>query len=331
VYYIDVSHHDWSRKGGNLDWAKIRQATSPVMCARATYGDPGGLHYHTRHFPDFQRAAKAAGFDVRGGYHNLVSGDQASINRQVDWLRRELDAHGCVWAMLDVERYAELVANNRWPRWEHVRQFVTRWKQVDQRVLAVYLPRWIWAGYLGKPDLRVLDCPIVASDYGSNVAGAPAAVYASRGGDNGRGWEPYGGVTPAIWQFGSRLTVPGASSTTDVNAYRGPLEQLKALLLGGTPTTPKGSEMSTTPTDVAVGDILRLLEQGLRGRGRAETHGGGIPIAWIVRVIKEIQDKLDALAGKSPTPPSAPGGGQVRSEEHTSELQSRENLVCRLL
>src|SRR5690606_39810791 len=25
------------------------------------------------------------------------------------------------------------------------------------------------------------------------------------------------------------------------------------------------------------------------------------------------------------------GGGQLRSEEHTSELQSRENLVCRLL
>src|SRR5690606_20010161 len=27
----------------------------------------------------------------------------------------------------------------------------------------------------------------------------------------------------------------------------------------------------------------------------------------------------------------APIGGQARSEEHTSELQSRENLVCRLL
>src|SRR5436309_6955360 len=29
--------------------------------------------------------------------------------------------------------------------------------------------------------------------------------------------------------------------------------------------------------------------------------------------------------------PSAPHAGHVRSEEHTSELQSRENLVCRLL
>src|SRR5690606_40374730 len=34
-----------------------------------------------------------------------------------------------------------------------------------------------------------------------------------------------------------------------------------------------------------------------------------------------------------PTPPAAPAGwhAQARSEEHTSELQSRENLVCRLL
>src|SRR5690606_36889231 len=29
--------------------------------------------------------------------------------------------------------------------------------------------------------------------------------------------------------------------------------------------------------------------------------------------------------------PPSPAGGGARSEEHTSELQSRENLVCRLL
>src|SRR5690606_39873195 len=36
--------------------------------------------------------------------------------------------------------------------------------------------------------------------------------------------------------------------------------------------------------------------------------------------------------GSCPCPFSAvPGGCGTRSEEHTSELQSRENLVCRLL
>src|SRR5690606_42164881 len=29
--------------------------------------------------------------------------------------------------------------------------------------------------------------------------------------------------------------------------------------------------------------------------------------------------------------PGRPGGQNLRSEEHTSELQSRENIVCRLL
>src|SRR5690606_42102047 len=37
------------------------------------------------------------------------------------------------------------------------------------------------------------------------------------------------------------------------------------------------------------------------------------------RILTENKDKLTALAT------------QLRSEEHTSELQSRENLVCRLL
>src|SRR5256885_3137656 len=35
--------------------------------------------------------------------------------------------------------------------------------------------------------------------------------------------------------------------------------------------------------------------------------------------------------GGSPDPPPAPEGASERSEEHTSELQSPCNLVCRLL
>src|SRR5690606_41959122 len=35
---------------------------------------------------------------------------------------------------------------------------------------------------------------------------------------------------------------------------------------------------------------------------------------------------IDAEIGYQPTPPTDP---KIKSEEHTSELQSRENLVCR--
>src|SRR2546430_12915121 len=42
---------------------------------------------------------------------------------------------------------------------------------------------------------------------------------------------------------------------------------------------------------------------------------------------------LSSIAGSSRNAPSGvtPAGGGTRSEEHTSELQSQSNLVCRLL
>src|SRR5690606_40716177 len=44
-------------------------------------------------------------------------------------------------------------------------------------------------------------------------------------------------------------------------------------------------------------------------------------------------ERVSSLPGSAPPPSAGPGARSVvpRSEEHTSELQSRENLVCRLL
>lgn len=246
--YIDVSHHDWDRRGGNLDWNAVRNATSPVMVARATYGDPNGWNRASRHFGDFQTGAKLAGFTTRGGYHNLVRGDQASINRQVDWLRRELDAHGCVWAMADVEPYAELVSANMWPRFADVQRFHDRWYQVEDRVMAWYIPRWFWswrdkAPSLGQPDLRGLRGPLVQSHYAGGD-GSAKTIYANAGGDGGTGWDDfYGGRYPDIWQYSSGADVAGASSNTDVNAFRGSLEQLQTLLTG------EAADMAINETD----------------------------------------------------------------------------------
>ena len=238
AFYVDVSHHDRARRGRALDWVAIRQHTSQVMVARATYGDPSGWNRDSRYHAEFHTGAKAAGFDVRGSYHNLVKGDQSSINRQVDWLRREMDAVGAVWAMLDVERYPELVTSDMWPRWDDVQQFCDRWHAVDKRVLTAYIPGWLYGSYYAGRDVRALRTPLVESDYGSNPGGLPTSAYAARGGDGGRGWLPTGNTTPSVWQFSSECDMPGASGQTDINAFRGTAAQLRAFLVPATAPAP---------------------------------------------------------------------------------------------
>lgn len=230
--WVDVSEHDWNRRGGNLDWPSVLAVTSPVMCARATYGDPGGWHRSSQHFGDFQQGAAAAGFTVRGGYHNLVRGDAASMRRQVDWLRRELDTYGCTWGMADVERYPELLNASMWPRYEDVLRFHDAWYAADDRVMAWYVPRWVWS-YWGNADLTVLRGPLVQSHYADGVYGSAASIYEQAGGNSGTGWDDaYGGRLPDAWQFTALADVDGASNQTDVNAYRGTLAELAALLTG---------------------------------------------------------------------------------------------------
>jgi GH25 family lysozyme M1 (1,4-beta-N-acetylmuramidase) len=238
ILYVDVSHHDWDRRGGQLDWAAVKAATSPVMCARATYGDPAGYHPTSRHFGDFQTAAAAAGFVLRGGYHNLIRGDAGSMGRQVDWFRSELDRYGCQWAMVDVERYVELVVNDLWPRWADVLRFRDAWSAVEGRPLVYYLPQWLVRDYYGDVDLDELAGPLVQSHYAGGD-GTAAQIYAAAGGDQGTGWDDlYGGRTADIWQFTSAANVAGASDGTDVNAYRGTLAQITALFTGSDDMTP---------------------------------------------------------------------------------------------
>jgi hypothetical protein len=232
-FTIDVSQYDWNQGGGNLNWSTVRAAGIVGMCARATYGDPAGFNYPSYHFGDFVGAAKDAGFLLRGGYHNLVRGDQASINRQVDWLRQELDSHDANWAMLDVERYAEMVSANAWPQWDDVRRFDDRWAAVEDRVLVAYLPPWNWNKHLGQPDLRAFRGPLVASDYPlADNADEYQRLYARCGGNQGRGWASHGNRISEGWQFSTRAQVPGAASGCDINAWRMTFDQLYARLIG---------------------------------------------------------------------------------------------------
>jgi GH25 family lysozyme M1 (1,4-beta-N-acetylmuramidase) len=255
VITIDVSHHDEDRHGGPLDWVKIRASGISVMCAKVTEGDPGGsYHYADPSGPRNVANATAAGL-VTGVYHCLSHGDAASIARQVDWLASVQAKTGADWAMIDVEPFDELKTRGIAPKISDVNAFCARWAAVTGRPLAVYLPHWYWE-QLGSPSLAAVKI-LVSSDYGTNADGTPTQLYASRGGDAGRGWAAYGGVVPALWQFSSNANVPGASGQTDANASRGTLAELTALLIGD---------------DVSTQDVVDGLNQTIdfRSKGVAD-------------------------------------------------------------
>src|SRR5690606_41434544 len=68
-----------------------------------------------------------------------------------------------------------------------------------------------------------------------------------------------------------------------------------------------------------------LRQDRAHGRARRQRACRGLQRQW------RRPDDLSGLSVRPQTPGHAGATLRVRSEEHTSELQSRENLVCRLL
>src|SRR5690606_41672358 len=78
------------------------------------------------------------------------------------------------------------------------------------------------------------------------------------------------------------------------------------------------------------------LHDALPISGRARTRAGPYhrPAPPVPRGRRGVRTRLPETAARPARPRAdrpAAGDGRGRSEEHTSELQSRENLVCRLL
>jgi hypothetical protein len=249
LLYPDVSHWDWDRRGGNLDWVTLN---APVVCIRATYGN---RFQETRHFVEMATGAREAGSLV-GGYHNLVAGD---IAEQVAYFREQLTLANARWAMLDVEPYAALVTAGRVPQWSDVVAFHHEWARVSRIPLVTYLARYVWSDWLGTPDLALLPGLLVSPRYTTPVAGSLVDIWAAS--DQVAGWTAYGGKAPDVWQFTSRASVPGASETTDVNAYRGTVAEFRAAV-----TAPGGTSAVIDALDRAADNrVRRITEILVRG------------------------------------------------------------------
>lgn len=90
--------------------------------------------------------------------------------------------------------------------------FVEAYRKLGGTVYLLYLPRWYWSDNLaGAPlaPLAALGMLTVSSDY---------TTYTDA--DTGAGWQPYGGITPTVWQYTSSMDFNG-SSPVDFNAFRG--------------------------------------------------------------------------------------------------------------
>src|SRR5690606_40192836 len=84
--------------------------------------------------------------------------------------------------------------------------------------------------------------------------------------------------------------------------------------------------------------LALFLYPGALDRCRSRSRGDGrrhpLPVLLdvnIQRLLSCLQDLPRPLFFLARLHPVAKARAQARSEEHTSELQSRENLVCRLL
>src|SRR5690606_6160252 len=115
----------------------------------------------------------------------------------------------------------------------------------------------------------------------------------------------------------------------DINARIPNIEQNSVLTIQGQTFAPAPSYLA-----LAHHSPLRRLLDGFLDPATAEGDWS-VPLSLTIPLLNvddtKVQGAVNFNGGTVSLDPDAPPFEQVRSEEHTSELQSRENLVCRLL
>lgn len=117
-------------------------------------------------------------------------------------------------------------------------------KRAGLLVRLAYVPRWHWAT-LGNP-------PPSLTGLGARGISLVSSAYpggAAYPGDKAAGWTPYGGMTPALYQFTNKAQVGGKS--VDMNAFRGTIEQLQAVLGLSTPAHQENTDMAKIPPSIS--------------------------------------------------------------------------------
>lgn len=250
LFGIDVSNHQ-----KNFDFAAAKREGFAFATHKVTesddYRDPywGRARDQMReHFPG-----------TFGGYHFYRR--SADVNRQADALAAHLGDLS-IPVQLDFEDTAGGGTV------EDMHAMIGAIEARGMRVFSNYVPKWFWESRMSSRPL-IGSPPLWSSHYGANPTGFASAIYP---GDTGAGWQSYGGVDVAIWQFGERGKVAG--QLVDVNAFRGTEQQLIELFGG---RSQKGAEMDfdsfKTYMDSVASDVKDIRQQLAGGRDAGEYHG----------------------------------------------------------
>lgn len=203
IYGIDVSGYQ-----ANINMAQVKNEGFDFVIVKATEGD----NYVNPSYASQVQNALNAGL-LTMSYHFVHSADE---NGQVAEVERNVRKDLPVWLDSEVDGSGEYAVSV---------DLVARLRADGWNVVGTYFPQWFWS-QIGSPDLRPLGL-LWSSGYPSSSSGYASVLYP---GDSAAGWNPYGGVTPTLYQFTDRASVAGLS--VDSSAFRGSVSDLARLVSG---------------------------------------------------------------------------------------------------
>ena len=196
--------------------AGMSLAGAVAVCVKITEG----TGYVNPAAPEFKAQADAAGA-LLFAYHFLREGNPGA---QAAWC---FARNGGVPLMVDCEPIAGSL-----PAMADLTGFIDAYRAFGGICHLAYLPWWYWAsegfGAVSLAPLAQRGMALVSSDY--------VGTYT----DQGPGWTPYGGMTPAIWQWTAAALTNG--HLVDRNAFKGTVAQLRQLITTGTTAAQPGGE-----------------------------------------------------------------------------------------
>jgi GH25 family lysozyme M1 (1,4-beta-N-acetylmuramidase) len=208
IYGVDVASYQGNPNWSSVYSAGVRFGFSKVS-ESTSYVNPTWAHNRSG------MLGLGDGF-LGGAYHFLHGGSGAA---QARYFLSKADDVSNLAVALDVEASGADAATSR----EWVAEFKDK---TGGHPVIGYFPRWYWEAH-GRPDLSFFDT-IWQSAYVSG-SGTPASLF---GKVPSSWWATFGNEPISILQFSSSGTVAGISGRCDVNAFRGSLDELRALALG---------------------------------------------------------------------------------------------------